>query len=781
MTLLAALCSVGARSQNVAARFDMTLTDGGNITETVSQKQYPVSSELPAFTVDGISGTALRFDGYSNYVKAQISKDALSTEALTINIILSAETYPMMNTAEAETTPSYATVCGNLDETAKQGFALQLSSQGDIRFVFSSEYAKGYIFTINGNEKMACGRWNMVTVTLDKAANTAIMYLNGTSIGTCRMSRSNIVHSSADFCIGKDMADKTSGGYLINTFCGLIDDISIYNNVMTADQVAGLMPGNIAVVRPDFVYPESRYSEDLWRPKFHGMPSGGWTNECHGMAYSGGRWHLFFQKNANGPYMARLHWGHISSENLYKWHEEPIALRPGESYDIKGCWSGAVFTDNTVTGGERPGIIYTAVDNARAVIAMATATDDQLAGWTKSTHNPIIDGRPAGLSDDFRDPYFFSSGNDKYIIVGTSKDGIGACTLHKYQNGRWSNDGSTFFRGTNATVHGTFWEMPNVTDMGNGKWLFTCTPLNTGSGVRTLCWVGTISTDGTFTPDKALPEYLEMGGISKDGYGLLSPTIYRHDNKTILLGIVPDKLPSDVNRRMGWAHTYSLPREISLSAEGSLIQKPYSGLTAMRTAVMTEKAITLSGTESLAPVSGRQIELMGKFTVDKGSVGFNFLKNGSKKASLTYSTESGMLTLDLTQLDRQVNDGVYGGIYSVALPEKPKSGELLTLHVYVDGSIADIFVNERWAYSVRLFPTDATGVEAEAFATMPVKADIKAWTLDPEQNQAADIRNIRMYPASGHDSEIYNIKGQRLTHIPHNGIYVRNGKKLYAR
>lgn len=778
--MLATLCCVGVHSQNVIARFDMTLTDNGNITETVSQKQYTVSSELPAFTVEGIRGAALRFDGYSNYVKARINKDLLNTEALTVNILLAAETYPMMNTAEAETTPSYATVCGNLDETAKQGFALQLSSQGDIRFMFGSEYAKGYIFTINGNEKLACGQWNMVTVTLDKAANTAIMYLNGTSIGTCRMSRSNIAHSAADFYIGKDMVDKTSNGFLINTFCGLIDDISIYGNALTADQIADLIPGNIAAGKPDFVYPETRYSGDLWRPKFHGMPSGGWTNECHGMAYSGGRWHLFFQKNANGPYMARLHWGHISSENLYKWHEAPIALRPGESYDIKGCWSGAVFTDNTVTGGENPGIIYTAVDNARAVIAMATATDDQLTGWTKSTHNPIIDGRPAGLSDDFRDPYFFSYGSNKYIIVGTSKDGIGACTLHKYQNGKWSNDGRIFFKGTNATVHGTFWEMPNMTDMGNGKWLFTCTPLNTGSGVRTLCWAGTISADGTFIPDKSLPDYLEMGGISKDGYGLLSPTIYRHEDKTILMGIVPDKLPSDVNRRIGWAHTYSLPREISLSADGTIMQKPYSGLTAMRTEVMTEKNITLSGTESLHPVSGRQIELLGRFTLDKGSVGFNFLKNGGKKASLTYCTESGMLTLDLTQLDRQVNDGTYGGVYSVALPEKPKNGELLTLHVYVDGSIADIFINERWAYSVRLFPTDAAAVEAETFATMPVKADIKAWILNPEQNQGAGIGNIRVHPATGDDAAIYNIKGQRLTHIPHNGIYIKNGKKHYA-
>ena len=124
------------------------------------------------------------------------------------------------------------------------------------------------------------------------------------------------------------------------------------------------------------------------------------------MAYADGRYHLFFQKNANGPYMARLHWGHISSENLYEWREEKIALAPGASYDIKGCWSGCVFSDTQITGG-RPNILYTAVDYGRASIAQAMPDGNDLLNWTKSSRNPIIPGRPDGLSDDFRDPYFF--------------------------------------------------------------------------------------------------------------------------------------------------------------------------------------------------------------------------------------------------------------------------------------------------------------------------------------------------------------------------------------
>ena len=760
---LTVAASATVNAQSFVAHFDMSPSADGKISELTTNNHYTVYSQLPVCASEGIDGLALRFDGYSNYVKAGVSASSFSKEALTLSVVLAAESYPMMKTDVAEETPTFATICGNL--TGKEGIALQLSSQGDLRFQFGSAYANGYLFTINGTEKLPLGQWCHITVVLDKAGNSATLYLDGRNIGSGRMNRSEIVHGSNDFYIGKDDTELKWGPFLINTFCGLIDDIAIRNEAVAPSVTT-------YTTRPDFNYPASRYEASLWRPQFHAMPSGSWTNESHGMLYSGGKYHVFFQKNANGPYMSRLHWGHISSENLYDWQEEVIAIAPGESYDIKGCWSGCLYDDNGT-----PTLFYTAVDNARAVIAEAQATDDNLIGWQKK--GIAINGRPQGLSDDFRDPYFFTANGQKYIIVGTSKNGIGACTLHKYENGSWTNDGTLFFQGTSSSQHGTFWEMPNLTDMGNGKWLFTCTPLNTALGVRTLCWTGTIGADGKFTPDANGMQYLEMNGISRDGYGLLSPTIYQKDGKTLLLGIVPDKLPTETNYQMGWAHNFSLPREISIGSNGQIEQKPYSGLAAMRTTVTKEETLDLNGTLSLSPVSGRQMELLGEFTVSNGDVGFHFLKSGDRQATLGYNTDTGLLTLDLSALDRQSNDGgSYNGVYAAYLPEKVKSGEKLTLHVFVDGSIADIFVNDRWAFSVRLFPTVAGQTEAEVFATAATATRVQAWTLDAKLNTgistieaAADLRN----------TGIYDLTGRRLETIPQKGIYIKDGKKYVAR
>ena len=754
-----------ASAQEVVAHFDMSLTDNDNIVESYSKSSYKVSSQLPPFTVKGLDGEALRFDGYSNEAWVGISAGSLSKEALTVSIVLAAEAYPMMKVDVAEDTPTFATIFGNLDEDRKKGFCWQLSSQGDLRFRYGS--ATGFLMTVNGDRKLPRGQWAVLTAVLDKANNAATIYLNGEAIGTGRMSNADIAHGENEFTIGKDKGYVTFDSFWINTFCGLIDDIIIYNGVV-------LPSAFTSTSTPDFSYPASRYTDNPWRPQFHGMPSGSWTNETHGMTYSDGRYHVFFQKNANGPYMSRLHWGHISSENLYDWHEEPIAIAPGESYDIKGCWSGCIYDNNGT-----PTILYTAVDNAKATIAQAKATDNSLSGWEKQ--GVIINGRPTGLSDDFRDPYYFEAGGQKYIIVGTSKNNIGACTLHKYENGTWTNDGTLFFQGTSANQHGTFWEMPNVTPMGNGKWLFTCTPLSTGVGVRTLCWVGAIGTDGKFTPDGEV-QYLEMGGISRDGYGLLSPTICQKDGKTLLMGIVPDKLSSQQNFEMGWAHNYSLPREISIASDGTLIQKPFSGLDGLRSNTSFSKDITLLGSESLSPVSGRQIELLGEFNVASGACGFNFLKSGAKQVSLTYDCDNGTLTLDMTQLDRTANDrNSYNGTYSATLPKKVSAGEKLILHVYLDGSIADIFVNDMWAFSVRLFPTNASQTETEVFATTQMQTKVKAWTLKGQNNGTNGIEDLIIDQYDQNDGNYYDLHGHQLINRPQKGVYIHKGKKYVGR
>lgn len=785
-SILSSLAIVSAFSVSHAERilhFDME-TDGSlKLKENVSGSSISLYGRNGEESIPGAAGNALRFDGYSTYATGVLSGEGTLRNALTVSLWVAPEVYPIVK--HDEPTTEKIILAGTLDSKAKKGWAFMLGSNGEYSFVC---YTGGWLTEVQAPDKLPRYEWSRLVVNVD--GERAVLYRNGELVKETR-SLGTVDDTSRTVFIGKGSDNVQMNGFNLNAFNGLIDDIEAYNTIEDA-----LVMGSLAANPADLSIPESRHEADLLRPRIHGMPATGWTNESHGMTYTNGKYHLFFQKNANGPYMSRLHWGHISSPDLIHWEEEKVALFPELNFDIKGCWSGCVFTDDIVTEGI-PNIIYTGVDYTRAYIAQASPVDANLIEWEK-LQNPIINGRPAGLSDDFRDPYFFRDGENAYIIVGTSKDGIGATTLHKYipSARSWTNTGDIFFSGSDKASCGTFWEMPNITPMGNGKWLFTTTPQNTGVGVRTLYWTGSIASDGKFVPDagSSTPRGVEL--ISKDGYGLLSPTIYNHNGKIIALGIVPDKLGSSINYNMGWAHCYSLPREWSLDPNGNLIQKPYEGLRAARSEVAySHDDYTLSGEEDLNPVDGRQAELLGRFQVGTSPFGFKFFQNGTSEATIKYIPSANMLTVDLTKLTRTPNDnGTYNGTYSCVLPEKPDAGSELKLNVFIDGSILDIFVNDRWATSMRVFPSGSEANGLSVFSEGPVKVnEMSAWTFDVSSSGIGDIFADSEYDGSvfqGNNRDIVKLNGMVIKGASSEresiqnldpGIYVVGGKKVLVK
>ncbi len=771
ITILSALALTLSSQANLVAHFSMDVKDG-LIEETVSGSKYAVEGNFAPENLPGAVGEALRFDGYTSHIKASLGNILTDSKTMTVSLWVATPSYPIIqiDTDTKEKTPVVTCV----DKDKKTGFGFYLGFNGKYSF---ETYIGGWPLTVEANEPLPTYQWNNLVAVIDCDARTTKLYNNGVEVGSGKASGS-ISYTGGNFYMGQGTESRMAGPFQLMSFNGLIDDISVWNEAKPLSEIQSWKADN----EPNLNIPASRFADQLLRPRFHGMPAAGWTNECHGMTFSDGRYHLFFQKNADGPYMARLHWGHISSENLYDWREEKIAIAPGDWYDIKGCWSGCIFTDDEITGG-KPNAIYTAVDYVKAMIAQASPETDALDNWVKSAANPIINGCPAGLSDDFRDPYFFRNGDNAYIIVGSSKDGVGTITLHRYEPSTktWSNNGDLFFTGINKATDGTFWEMPNVTKMPDGRWLFTTTPLGTSQGVRTLYWTGSIGADGKFIPDadSSAPRLLEMN--SREGFGLLSPTIYTHEGKTIALGIVPDKLPSSENWKLGWAHCYSLPREWSLAVDGSLIQKPFEGLKGLRSKTMFAKeSFDLSGIVELSPVSGRSVEICGTFEVGASPFGFNVFKSSTGEGKIYYNPSSGEIIADFSGLDRIKNDnGVYDGIYRCPLPVKPANGETLKINVFIDHSILDIFINDRWATSIRVFPTeaDANGIEAYADSTIKV-SELKAWIL--EANNNSGVKSV--WSDSASSNGIYNLQGMRLPSTEGiSGVHISNGKKFLIR
>lgn len=737
--LLQAAITTTSTEPILVSHFDMELNESLNsVNELIANRLFTVeNAKTNRENVAGAEGNALRFDGFSTYIRGRFNVTNLNNQALSTSIWCALESYPMMNIDGADKTATF--LAGNMN--AESGFAFTINAHGryGVEMFINGLHLKCY-----APEKFPKYEWVHLAAVISVNSKEIQLYKNFELIAKTSFQATELNPGAGQVYIGKsyDDVNRFVGPFRLNTINGLLDDFRIYSGEYDFASNK-LQPENPA----DLSIPSIRFRDEIQRPIFHGMPGANWTNEPHGLLYHNNQYHLFFQKNGNGPYWGRIHWGHIVSDDLLVWKEEKTVIDPEDWYDIKGAWSGCVFSDPDLTNGQ-PHLFYTSADMGKTSMSEAMPLDNSLISWKKNDSNPLIPHRPEGLDEDFRDPYVFKANETFYMIVGTRKGGRGATTLHQYNPvlKTWSNDGRIFFQSPSAD-YGLFWEMPVIVPMNDNKWLFVVTPLGGKNGVETLYWVGAINSDGTFQPFSQLPREVEVGNMSTEGYGLLSPSIMQKDGKNIVIGIVPDKLGGDDNRKLGWAHTFSLPREWSLDSNNQLIQQPYEGLTALRNNAFTFNLNNqvLNGTQSLEPVSGKAVELEGVFTVSADTnqkFGFNVRKSGDQAVRIYYTPATNKITVDARNVPRLSNDGwSYNGLYESVLPETIAVGQQLKIHVFIDHSIMDIFLNNKWAFSIRIFPTnvDSDGIEVFSEGSSTLINSLKAWILKSTDSTSTPV------------------------------------------
>ena len=112
-----------------------------------------------------------------------------------------------------------------------------------------------------------------------------------------------------------------------------------------------------------------------------------------------------------------MHWGHVSSTDLVRWQEQPVALFPRSGQiDAAGCWSGCIVDDGGV-----PTAVYTAVPEHAWQATVALARGDQsLVQWTQSA---VLGDRHAGRVevDEVRDPFVFVFQGHRYAVQGAGQ------------------------------------------------------------------------------------------------------------------------------------------------------------------------------------------------------------------------------------------------------------------------------------------------------------------------------------------------------------------------
>jgi beta-fructofuranosidase len=440
-------------------------------------------------------------------------------------------------------------------------------------------------------------------------------------------------------------------------------------------------------------------------------------NDPNGLIHWKGQVHLFYQYNPRAAYHEKIHWGHAASRDLVHWEDLPVALSPdpGEPDEL-GCWSGCAVDDNGV-----PTLVYTAVHPQ--TVCLATSTDDLLT-WQKAADNPVIDGPPAEFQDqtggNFRDPFVWRDQGRWLMAIGSKIEGKGGLVLlyespdlhaWKYLHPLVEGDVNQY----EPFWTGTMWECPNLVDFGEKQVLI----ISSQATMAELLYVFYYS--GELRGEKFHVERQEI--LVPSTYFYAPQVMVLDDGRAIMWGWVREGRSSQAAIKAGWNGTMSLPLELSLSAAGLLKLAPARELEQLRGKQLFNGQIQSASDQILPGVSGEALEISAQLEAGPGAA-FGLIvrhsPDGREVTRIVVQDQQVFIDREHSSLDPDVKRNVY--------TTPVEYGETISLRVYLDHSILEVFVNDQSYLVSRIYPTLASSLGVGIFGNINA-ARLEIWEL----------------------------------------------------
>jgi len=436
-----------------------------------------------------------------------------------------------------------------------------------------------------------------------------------------------------------------------------------------------------------------RLSSDPQRPRYHFLPPSNWMNDPNGLSQWDSQYHLFYQYNPLAARGGVIHWGHAVSADLVHWADLPIALSPTPGGpDADGCWSGCI-----VNNGGVPTMMYTGVRSGAQRPCLATS-DDGLLTWRKHPGNPVIAAPPAGVDAvDFRDHCIWQEGESWYQVIGSKIDGVGgAALLYRSRDLIEWEYLHPLCVGDQAET-GTIWECPDFLALGD-KHVLLISPIPLR---KTLYMVGTYA-DHRFTPERA-------GVVDAGGHFYAPQSMRDARGRRLIWGWVWEGRDEPAQQAAGWAGVMSLPRVLELLPDGTVGFAPAPELESLRERHWgwRDLQLTPAAANVLAEVHSDTLEISAEFAPgDAAAFGIDVRCSADRgeRTRIVYDRARQHLEIDRRQSSASVADqhDSYGGTLAL------KDGEPLTLRVFVDRSVIEVFANGRLCLTSRVYPSEAS-------------------------------------------------------------------------
>jgi beta-fructofuranosidase len=446
---------------------------------------------------------------------------------------------------------------------------------------------------------------------------------------------------------------------------------------------------------------ESVLALDPRRPQFHLLPPANWMNDPNAPIYWNGNYHMFYQYNPRGAVWGDMHWGHAISPDMVHWKHLPVALSPtAGTADAQGCFSGtavihngevAIIYTGVVTAPQNMATILDGEHSLRESQCLAISKDPLLRRW-KKLPAPVIAAPPSGLKlSGFRDPSPWKSGNIWYMVIGsgTRKQG-GVILLYRSDDLRkWEylhflcQGRSAAAPHANPVDAGDMWECPDFFPLGNKHVLIYSTQ-------GKVVWQS-----GEFDT-KELIFHPERVGVVDHGAFYAAKTQTDKSGNRILWGWIPETRPLEQYRAAGWAGMMSLPRVLTLSADGELQMTMVPSLTALR---KQQQGFAATDSEQGRSLPGEMIikNCCGEIICRVGDTSRPFALSLRHAGAIAGNAETWLsLRYDPLNSDQLELDG-----QKVSLTRK--GDDPLVFHFYIDGSVIELLVNDSIAWTTRFY------------------------------------------------------------------------------
>lgn len=474
-------------------------------------------------------------------------------------------------------------------------------------------------------------------------------------------------------------------------------------------------------------------ARDRLRPRVHFLPPANWMNDPNGLSQWQGQYHLFYQYNPEGAFHNRIHWGHTISDDLVHWQDCPVALIPTPGgADQDGCWSGCTINHEGV-----PTLFYTGVNPQAVCVA---TSQDRLLTWQKRPQ-PVISAPPAGLEAgtpwDFRDPFVWQEGEMWYMVIGSRQVGVGGKVLlyrspdlrnWEYRHALLEGD----MHQPAPYWTGTMWECPNFFRLGE-KYVLIISYQDGETGH--LLYPGYVV--GDFVDERFYPL---THGLLEYGGAMYAPQVMLDDQgRRLLWGWLMEGRGRDAQISAGWSGVMTLPRVLSLRDDNHLTLEPAPELAMLRGRVHTFTPFTLTPDtpNPLADIRGDCLEILITFAPDEASelsLKLCCSPDGTEQTSLIYTSAMHTLTVDrsLSSDDEQVTRALPPWQQGVAqAPSPPDAAGQITWHIFLDGSVLEVYVRGRVPLSTRIYPTqpDSLGLQLISRAGVVSVSALTIWQL----------------------------------------------------